>query len=171
MFFVYVALILWLMVYFKVYQLHFMYYMFGRECGTSTTRLKFNATTTANKDCMNFKYYCMYNLNIEIFGYIRFFLLHAADWFPQPANLNICNKFVRKLCIDYVFKTRDFFLLSVIAVVAVIVGLGCLLLSLASMMIGRNVHEEEHQRELEQMDRYRSPGSFLFGLCMCCNCP
>lgn len=59
----------------------------------------------------------------------------AAEFIPIYGPQAICTKNLEKLCYEYVLKIRDFFLLSVIAVVVVIVGFAVMLLALASSMV------------------------------------
>lgn len=90
------------------------------------------------------------------------------DFFPRHSKTKICTNAVQKFCKEYILKTRDNFLLSVIAVVAVIVGVGLLLMALASMMVGNT--EDEQMDELHKMDRYYDArDDCLFGFCLSMN--
>lgn len=51
MFVVYAAMILWIIVYFKVNEIQYLYDFFGRECATDNAKQRFGSST----GCINFQ--------------------------------------------------------------------------------------------------------------------
>lgn len=94
MFVVYAAMILWIIVYFKVNEIQYLYDFFGRECATDNAKQRFGSST----GCINFQTLGISAIASNDLTYIYvFFCIIMCVFFRQAYGLRVSRAFVEKL--------------------------------------------------------------------------